>query len=103
MHATGFGAGTALACTSFDQFPLKLGNAGEHREQQPAVRRCGIRPGIGERLEAYGALAKRMQDVEQVARGSCQPIKPGYYQHVTGFDPPEQLGELGAISLRTAL
>jgi hypothetical protein len=46
----------ALACASLDQFPLELGNAGEHRDRQPAVRRCGIRPGI--ELKAALAHAK---------------------------------------------
>jgi hypothetical protein len=44
-----------------------------------------------------------MQDVEQVASGSGEPIEPGDHQHITGLKSPEHLGKLGAVCPRTAL
>jgi hypothetical protein len=38
-HSTNPRTLPALACASLDQFPLELGNAGEHCDQQPAVWR----------------------------------------------------------------
>jgi hypothetical protein len=38
--------------------------------------RCGVGPAIGQRLEANTPLAKRIQDVEQVAGRAGQPIQP---------------------------
>ena len=47
FHATGLRTLPALTCTSTDKLTLELGNASEHRDQQPSMRCRGVRPGIG--------------------------------------------------------
>jgi hypothetical protein len=36
----------------------------------------GICPGVGQRLEAGAGLGDRVEDIEQVAGGSSEPIQP---------------------------
>jgi hypothetical protein len=36
------------------------------------------------------SLGDRVEDIEQVARGSSEPIQPCYHQHVTVTDAFEQ-------------
>ena len=47
-----------------------------------AVRRCGVRPCVGQRLEAGAGLGDRVEDVEEVARGSGETVKPSHHEHV---------------------
>src|SRR5215813_2642613 len=51
-HAAGFGALPAVVRTRSDQLALELGQAAEHSEHQPAVRRGRVRPCILQRFEA---------------------------------------------------
>src|SRR5215469_15087824 len=62
-HATGLGALPAFACSGTNQLALKLGQATENREHQPAVRRCGIGPSVSQAAETGFMLANRGQDV----------------------------------------
>src|ERR1700746_859278 len=50
MHASGLRLGPAFARARSDQFALKLGQAAHDRQHQSAMRRCGVSPGIGQRL-----------------------------------------------------
>jgi hypothetical protein len=52
FHATGFRTLPAITGTGHDQFALELGKSAEGRQYQPAVRRRGVGPGVGQRLEA---------------------------------------------------
>src|SRR5262249_370357 len=56
-HATGLGALPAFACTGTNQLALKLGQATENREHQPAVRRRGVCPGVFQAAETSFTLA----------------------------------------------
>jgi hypothetical protein len=64
------------------------------------VRCRGVRPFVGQRLEASAGLGDRVEDIEQVARGSSEPIQPCHHQHVSITDALEQLGQFGAVGLR---
>jgi hypothetical protein len=57
-------------------------------------------PCVGQGIEACAGLGDRIEDIEQVARGSSEPIEPRHHQDVTITEALEQLGELGAVSLR---
>src|SRR5215472_12358846 len=98
-HATGLGALPAFACTGTNQLALKLGQATENREHQPAVRRCGIGPGVFEAAEVCFTLADCGQHIKQVACRACQPVEPGHQQHIARLKPANDLGELGTVSL----
>jgi hypothetical protein len=69
-HATGLGTDAAIAGTSNEQCALELSKAAQNGQHQPAVRSRGVRPGIRQRPEAGPGFRNRVEDVEQVARGS---------------------------------
>ena len=64
------------------------------------MRRCGIRPGIAQRLEAGAGLGDRVEDIEQITCRAGQPIEPCHHEHVAVTEALEQLGKLGAVRLR---
>src|SRR5262249_1272847 len=66
---------------------------------QPAVRRCGIGPGVFEAAEVCFTLADCGQHIKQVACRACQPVEPGHQQHIARLKPANDLGELGTVSL----
>jgi hypothetical protein len=47
MHAASLGPSSAFTSPSSDQFPLKFGQAAQHRQHEPAVRCRRICPSIG--------------------------------------------------------
>jgi hypothetical protein len=47
FHSTGLRSLPAITRAGTDQLALKLGNTGEHRNQQPTMCCRGVRPGIG--------------------------------------------------------
>src|SRR5262249_37754668 len=100
-HAALFGTLAAFTRPGADQLALKLGQAAENREHQPAVRRSCIRPSVGQRAEPRASLGDGVEDVQQIPRRARQPIKSGDDEHVAGFEPLEKLAERGAIRLGT--
>lgn len=66
---------TALAGACADEFALELSKPSEHGEHQSAVRCRRIGPRVLERLETRPGLSNLVQDVEQIARRSSEPIK----------------------------
>src|SRR5262249_30855126 len=97
--AAPLGALAALTGASADQFTFELGKAAEDSEHQPAVRGRGVGPAVLQRLEAGAALADLGEHVEQVARGSRQPIEPRDDQHVAVLELPDRLRQLGPVGL----
>src|SRR5262245_17454650 len=93
LHALGLRTRTAIASARLDQLALELGQAAKHSQHQSTVRRRGISPRIGERLEAGTGLADRIEDVEQIARRSSEPIEPRHQQQITSVETLDQLGE----------
>jgi hypothetical protein len=65
----------ALASAGLDELALELSQAAKNRQHQPSVRRGGIRPGIGQRLEASASLGDHVEDVQKVTRGSRQAVE----------------------------
>ena len=84
-HATGFGALPTVVRARTDELALEFGEAAEHGEHQPAVRRGRVRPCILQRLEAGTGLADRIEDIEQVAGRARQSIEAGDDENVTWF------------------
>jgi hypothetical protein len=66
------------------------------------VRRGGIGPGVGNRLEGGAGFADRVKDVEQVAGAPGEPVEPGDHQHVAWLQPLEQFGQHRSVGLRAA-
>src|SRR5215831_18671437 len=96
-HATLLSALAAFTRPGADQLALKLGQAAENREHQPAVRRSRIGPSVGQRAEPRASLGDGVEDVQQIPRRARQPIKSGDDKHVAGLEPLEKLAERGAI------
>jgi hypothetical protein len=71
-HPSLFGALTAFPGAGSDKLSLEFGEAAEHRQHQPAMRRGGIGPRVPERAEAGAALGDVGKDVEQVASRTSQ-------------------------------
>ena len=80
--STGLCTASALTCTSTDEFTFELSQATEHRQHQPAMRSRSVCPTILEGPEASPGLGHRVQHIEQVPRGSRQPIQPRHDKHV---------------------
>src|SRR5262249_25347217 len=100
-HAARLGALAALSGASADQLALELGKPSEDSEHQPAVRGRRVGPSIAQALEARAALADLGEHVEQLARGSRQPIEPRDDQHVAVLELPDRLRQLGPVGLGT--
>ncbi len=84
LHAAGLGEPAALAGARTDQLPLKLGQAAQNGQHQPAVGCGGVGPGIAKGPEPRLAAGDRRQGVEKIAGGASQPVQPGHHQHVAG-------------------
>ena len=67
LRALGPGALDAFLAASADQAALKLIDAAQDRDQQPANRGRGVAPALAEADEATAPLIKIVQDVGQVA------------------------------------
>ena len=80
-------AGASLAGAGAEQFPCKLGQAAEDREQQAAVRGCGVGPGIPQRGEPGACTRDGGERVEQVARAAGEAIQLRHHQHIAGREP----------------
>src|SRR5262249_37301881 len=100
-NAARLGALAALTGARADQLTLELGKAAEDSEHQPAVSGRGVGPAVLQRLEAGAALADLAEHVEQVTRGSRQPIEPRDDQHVAVLELPDRLRQLGPVGLGT--
>ena len=61
---------------------LKLGKAAQHGQHQAAMRRRGVGPCVAERTESGSSLRHRVEDVQEVARRSRQPVKAHHKQRV---------------------
>ena len=70
------GAFAPFLSPGLDQLPLKLGEATEDRQHQPAVRGCRVGPGVGQRSETSASLAYRVEDVEEIPGAAGEPIQP---------------------------
>ena len=46
--------------------------------------------------------AAATSDVEQVARGSGEPVKPRHHQHITLVQPSQEFRKVGPVSTGTA-
>ena len=75
VHAGGRCARPAFAGPCLDQFLLKFGQTAQDRQHQPAVRRGGIGPCVGQRPEAGAALADLVQRIQKIACTPRQAIK----------------------------
>jgi hypothetical protein len=53
-------------------------------------------------LKPAPGFRNRVEDVEQVARGSGEPVKPRHHQHITLVQPSQQFRKLGPVSTGTA-
>jgi hypothetical protein len=62
----------------------------------------GVCPGVCQRLEAGPGFRNRVEDVEQVARGSGEPVKPRHHQHITLVQPSQEFRKVGPVSTGTA-
>jgi hypothetical protein len=85
-NSTSLGAAPAVTGAGEDQGSLELGNAAQHRDQQLAMRRGGVGPGVGQRFEGGTSLADRIEDVEKVARGSRQAVEARHHHHIARLD-----------------
>ena len=65
----------AFAGAGADQLALELGKAAEHGQHQAPVRRRGVRPCVAERAETGSGLRYRVEDVQEVAGRSRQPVE----------------------------
>jgi len=100
LHALGLRSSTAITGASKDQGALKLGQAAEHCQHQPAVSCCGIGPSIVQALEARIAIRDLLERVEQIPRRARQAIQSRDDKHVAGLEPTDCLGERSASPTR---
>src|SRR5215472_4875479 len=63
--------------TSHNRGVRIIGNAAKERDHQSAVRRRGVGPGLAQRSELRAGLGDAVEDVQEIARRSRQPVKPG--------------------------
>jgi hypothetical protein len=75
MNAARLGADPAFAGAGTDQRALKLAKSGQDLDDQTSLRRRGVRPCVAERAELSAGLCHRVEDVQEFARGSRQPIE----------------------------
>jgi hypothetical protein len=74
-HAALSGTLAAFTGPGADQLALKLGQAAEHGQHQPAVRRRRIGPSVGQRAEARARLGDGVEDVQQIPRDQSGPTQ----------------------------
>src|SRR6516225_943525 len=67
-HAALSGTLAAFTRPGADQLALKLGQAAENCEHQPAVRAGRVCPGVMQRLKTCATLGDVIEDIEQVPR-----------------------------------
>ena len=85
---------------SLDQGMLEFGKAAENRQHQFAVRRRGIGPSIGERLEGRARLGDGVHDIEQITGRSSEAIEPRYDHHVASAERLDHFRKLRAIGAK---
>lgn len=100
LAALRLGSGPSLACPRPDQLALELGQARQHRQHEPAVRRGGVGPWVAQAAEHGALLGQGAQHVEEVPRAPRQPVQPRDHHHVAVLDVLEELGELRPVRLR---
>ena len=61
-------------------------------------RPCGVV--VSAHAEARAGIGDGVQDVQQIAHRSCQPIEPRDHEHVAGLDGAEELAQLLPFALR---
>ena len=60
--------GSPFRCPCDDQLALELGQATEHRQHEPPVRRRGVGPGVAKRTEGGAPFSDSSKNVQQIAR-----------------------------------
>ena len=63
------GALASFARPCQDQLKLELGKSSDHRQQEPPVRRCRVRPGVAKRSKpgpSLGDCRKRVQQIPSI-------------------------------------
>jgi hypothetical protein len=65
-YRASFGALSALAGATADQFPLELGEAAQDRQHQPAVRSGRVGPGIPQGFESGALVGNGTKQIEQI-------------------------------------
>ena len=83
---------SALTGSRPDQVPLELGQAAQHSQHQAAVRGSGVGPIVIERPKARLFVGNSRKGVEQVARGTGEPIQAGDEDDITGAEGAQKAG-----------
>ena len=60
------GALASFARRCQDQLKLELGKSSDHRQQEPPVRRCRVRPGVAKRSKSGPSLGDCRRRVQQI-------------------------------------
>jgi hypothetical protein len=99
-HAPRLRPGPTLAGAGQDQLALKLGQAAQHRQQQAAVWRGRVGPGVTQRAKPGFFDGDRRQSVQQVARGAGQAIEPRHHHHIARHQAVDEPAQLRPVRLR---
>ncbi len=65
----------AFVSPRLDQLPFKLRKPTQHGQHQSPVGSRGIGPSIGQRSKPRTSFGNRIEHIEQITRGPCEPIE----------------------------
>lgn len=99
LHAARLRPGPAFARAGKDQLALELGQAAQHRQQQPPVWRGRVGPGFGKRQKTRLPGGDRRNCVQQVARGAGQTVEPRHHHHIAGQQAVDKAAQLRPVRL----
>jgi len=85
-----------------DQLSLKLADAGEESEQEPPMRRRGVKPGLFQRLDLGPGLVYLPDNVEQVSHGAAESRQLGDDYDIAIAQSVEHSFEFWPVTLRAA-
>lgn len=89
-----------------DECPVELGERRQHGEHRSGLRRVGVGPRLGQRLERGTPRLDVMYNIEQIARRPRQAVDPDHREHVAPVkrsDDPRQLWPVGPTAAITSV